>query len=167
MRKLNFLKTIVDFVWIMTIIAAPFLILFLGFVIIDDKPLGMTLKINGVELNVVDLKTKILLLFLIISSIMIVYSLFLFRKILRLFQIKKIFDSEVINNFNKIGILLMLSSFTVGIPNLLIQIMNKSTSLDLGMNPYVMIFCLGLFFLVLKEVFTIAKNQKEENELTI
>lgn len=167
MKKLNFLKTIVDLVWILTIISVPFLILFLGYIIISTESLGIPLKINGTEIEVVDVKTKILLFFLIISSLLIVYSLFLFRKILRFFQTKKIFDIEVIRNFNKIGIMLMISSFTAGIPSLFIQVLNKSASLEFGMNSYVLIFCLGLFFLVLGEVFTIAKKQKEENELTI
>lgn len=167
MKKLNFLKTIVDLVWILTIISVPFLILFLGYIIISTESLGIPLKINGTEIEVVDVKTKILLFFLIISSLLIVYSLFLFRKILRFFQTKKIFDIEVIRNFNKIGIMLMISSFTAGIPSLFIQVLNKSASLEFGMNSYVLIFSLGLFFLVLGEVFTIAKKQKEENELTI
>lgn len=167
MKKLNFLKTVVDIVWILTIFSVPFLILFLGYIIISTEPLGMPLKINGTEIDVIDIKTKILLFFLIISSFLIVYSLFLFRKILRLFQTKNVFDFEVIKNFNSIGIMLMMSSFTAGIPSFIIQVMNKNVSLELGMNPYVLIFCLGLFFLVLGEIFTVAKKQKEENELTI
>lgn len=83
MKKLNLLKCIVDFVWIMSLISIPFLIVFLAYVLISNEPLGMPIKINGTELNVIDLNSKIILFFLMISSALLLYSLFLFRKILR------------------------------------------------------------------------------------
>ena len=91
MKKLNLLKGIVDFVWIMSLISIPFLIVFLAYVLISNEPLGMPIKINGTELNVIDLNSKIILFFLMISSALLLYSLFLFRKILRFFQ-KRIMD---------------------------------------------------------------------------
>ena len=62
MRKLNILKAIVDFVWIMSFIAIPLLILFLGYVLINDEPFGIPININGIEVAVVDLQSKILLI---------------------------------------------------------------------------------------------------------
>jgi hypothetical protein len=167
MRKLNILKAIVDFVWIMSFIAIPLLILFLGYVLINDEPFGIPVNINGIEVAVVDLQSKILLICITLAALLIVFCLFLFKKILRSFQRNKIFDLEVIKNFNMIGILLLISSLLSGVPAFIIKFLKKEVSLEMGLNPFVMLFCLGLFFMVLSEVFTVAKKQKEENELTI
>lgn len=167
MRKLNILKAIVDFVCIISYITIPVLIFFLGHIIISNEPLGMPININGVEVEVVDFKTKILLSLLIISGLLIVYCLFLFKKVLALFQKTKIFELDVIKKFNLIGILLLISALLSGIPAFIIKLLNKKLALEMGLNPFVMLFSLGLFFMVLSEVFSIAKKQKEENELTI
>lgn len=167
MRKLNILKAIVDFVWIMSFITIPPLIALFGFILISNEPIGIPIKLNGVEISVVDQQTKILLVFIILAALLILYSIFLFRKILRSFQRKKIFDLDVIKNFNRIGISLIIAALLSGIPAFLIKLLKKEVSFELGLNSFVMLFCLGLFFMVLSEVFMIAKTQKEENELTI
>lgn len=167
MKKLNILKAIVDFVWIMSFISIPLLILFLGYVLISDEPLDIPIKLNGVEIIVIDIQTKILLVCIVLSALLILYSLYIFRKLLNSFQRRRIFDLEVIKNFNMIGILLLISSLLSGVPAFIIKLLKREVSLDMGLNPFVMLFCLGLFFMVLSEVFLIAKTQKEENELTI
>ena len=167
MRKLNILKAIVDFVWIMSFITIPALLTFFGYILLSKEPIGIPITLNGVEVEVIDLQTKTLLLFIILAALLILYCLFLFRKILRDFQKRKIFDLEVIKNLNTIGISLLISALFTGIPAFLIKIIKKEASFEMGLNSYVMLFCLGLFFMVLSEVFTIAKKQKEENELTI
>jgi len=167
MKKLNLLKAIVDFVCIMLFIAVPLLLIFIGIVFISNESLNIPIKINGLEVNITDINSKILLLFLILSSLFLIYGLFLFRKVLRLFQQRRIFDFEVINGFKKIGFTLVISSLLSGIPDFILKIINREATFEIGLSPFVMIFCLGLFFLVLSEVFIIAKNQKEENELTI
>lgn len=167
MKKLNILKAIVDFVWIMSAITIPPLVALFGFILISDEPIGIPIKLNGVEITVVDQQTKILLVFVVLATLVILYSLFLFRKILNSFQKRKIFDLEVIKNCNTIGILLLISSLLSGVPAFIIKLLKKEAGFEMGLNPFVMLFCLGLFFMVLSEVFTIAKTQKEENELTI
>ncbi len=167
MRKLTILKAIVDFVWIMSFITIPPLIFLFGYILISDEAVGIPIKLSGVEITVVDQQTKILLVFIVLAALLILYSLYLFRKILHSFQRTKIFDLEVIKNFNTIGILLLISSILSGIPAFIIKLLKKEAGFEMGINPFVMLFCLGLFFMVLSEVFMIAKTQKEENELTI
>jgi hypothetical protein len=167
MRKLNFLKAIVDFICIMSYITIPLLVLFLGYLFISDDPIGIPININGTEVTVVDLQSKILMVFIVVSYLLIIYSLFLFRKILRFFQRTEIFNIEVIKSFNSIGVLLFISAFTSGIPSFILKFMKTEINFEIGLNPFVMLLSLGLFFMVLSEVFTISKKQKEENELTI
>ncbi len=166
MRKLNFLKGIVDFVWITMLITIPFLLFFIVMVLIDSEPFDVPIKVNGTILEVIDLKTKVLFGFLCISASLIIYGLFLFRKLLRLFQLKIIFDLEIVILMKRLGFVIILSALLGGIPNLILEIVKNNISLSIGLNPFVLLFSLGLFFLVLSEVFTIAKNIKEENDLT-
>ena len=166
MRKLNFLKGIVDFVWITMLITIPFLLFFVGMVLFSNEPLDIPIEINGTTLEVVDFKSKLIFVFLIISVSLIIYGLFLFRKLLRLFQLRVIFDSEIVMLLKRIGFVIILSAFLGGIPNFISELLNNNISLSLGLNPFVLLFSLGLFFLVLSEVFTIAKSIKEENDLT-
>lgn len=166
MRKLNFLKGIVDFVWITMLITIPFLLFFVVMVLIDSEPLDVPIKVNGTILEVVDLRTKVLFGFLCISASLIIYGLFLFRKLLRLFQLKIIFDLEIVILMKRLGFVIILSALLGGIPNFILEIVKNNISLSLGLNPFVLLFSLGLFFLVLSEVFVIAKHLKEENDLT-
>ncbi len=166
MRELNFLKGIVDFVWITMLITIPFLLFFIVMVLIDSEPFDVPIKVNGTILEVVDLKTKVLFGFLCISASLIIYGLFLFRKLLRLFKLKIIFDLEIVILMKRLGFVIILSALLGGIPNLILEIVKNNISLSIGLNPFVLLFSLGLFFLVLSEVFTIAKNIKEENDLT-
>lgn len=166
MKKLNFLKGIVDFVWITMLITIPFLLFFVGMVLFSNEPLDIPIEINGTTLEVVDFKSKLIFVFLIISVSLIIYGLFLFRKLLRLFQLRVIFDSEIVMLLKRIGFVIILSAFLGGIPNFISELLNNNISLSLGLNPFVLLFSLGLFFLVLSEVFVIAKDLKEENDLT-
>ena len=84
MKKLNILKAIVDFVWIMSFITIPPLVALFGFILISDEPFGIPIKLNGVEVTVVDQQTKFLLVFIVLASLLILYSLFLFKKIVYL-----------------------------------------------------------------------------------
>lgn len=166
MKKLNFLKGIVDFVWITMLITIPFLLFFIVMVLIDSEPLDVPIKVNGTILEVVDLRTKVLFGFLCISASLIIYGLFLFRKLLRLFQLKIIFDLEIVILMKRLGFVIILSALLGGIPNFILEIVKNNISLSLGLNSFVLLFSLGLFFLVLSEVFVIAKHLKEENDLT-
>lgn len=166
MKKLNLLKGIVDFVWITMLITIPFMLFFAGMVLLGDEPLDIPLKVNGAILKVVDFQSKIIFIFIIISALIMIYGLFLFRELLKLFQLRIIFDMEIINLMKRLGFVIILSAFLGGIPNFILEIIKNNISLSLGLNPFVLLFSLGLFFLVLSEVFTIAKNIKEENDLT-
>ena len=166
MRKLNFLKGFVYFFCFTALFSSPFLLFFMGVVFLDSEPLDIPIKVNGTILEVVDLKTKVLFGFLCLSASLIIYGLFLFRKLLRLFQLRIIFDLEIVSLMKKLGFVIILSALLGGIPNFILELVKNKISLSLGLNPFVLLFSLGLFFLVLSEVFTIAKSIKEENDLT-
>ena len=167
MKKINVLKSIVDFIWIFTM---PVILLIVGFSIaIFFIDLGdFNIKINAINFNQNDVLTKVLFVVSALNYLLIIAALYFFRKVINHFIRVKIFEKMVIASFQKIGNLLTISGFI----SLIISIISKiyfeqKVTLEFGLNQHLVIICLGLFFLVLSEVFKIAKNAKQENDLTI
>jgi hypothetical protein len=167
MRKINILKAIVDLLWIFSM---PVILVIFGFSIaIFFIDLGaLNIKINSVNFNNDTLFSKTLLFISALNYLLIIAALYFFRKVLNYFIRVKIFENTVIKSFQKIGNLLSVS----GIISLITSMIGKlyfeqKVSLEFGLNQHLVIICLGLFFLVLSEIFKIAKNQKQENDLTI
>ncbi|MDC1276892.1 DUF2975 domain-containing protein [Algibacter sp.] len=168
MRKLSILKAIVDFFWIISLPLVPLLLIFIGFVIFDNSLDGFPIKVNGIEMVSFDAFSKAILVALMSSYLILLYCIFLFKKVLRYFKKVKLFDESVINNMNKIGFWLVVAAFLDGVPSLIYKVLyQKKIGFEIGLSPFLIMLCFGLFFMVLSEVFTIAKHTKEENELTI
>ena len=167
MRKLYLLKAIIDFVWIMALISVPFLLIFVGYLLISNEPFDVPITMNGIKITVLDLNAKIVLFFATLSYVVVMYGLYLFKKLLQLFQLKIIFDDQIIFHFKRIGNLLIISGFLSGIPAFLYKVTQGEIKIEIGANPFLYLISLGLFFMVLSEVFKIAKTMKEENDLTI
>lgn len=167
MRKINILKAIVDLLWIFSM---PLILIIVGFSIaIFFIDLGeLNIKINSIDLNNDTLLSKALFLISALNYLLIIASLYFFRKVLNQFIRVKIFEANVIKSFQKTGNLLAISGFISLIVSIISRVyFEQKISLELGLNQHLVIICLGLFFLVLSEVFKIAKNQKQENDLTI
>lgn len=168
MRKINILKAIVDFIWIIAVpITAPLTIIFIviiffdGFSDIDYDFLGIELKLNNIL-------SKILIALLGICFLLQIYCLHIFRKVLVYFKQVKIFDDFVISSFNKIGKLLIISGVSILIIGFIGRAyLHNQISVSLGFHPYLLTIGLGLFFQILSEIFKIAKKTKHENDLTI
>ncbi|OAD46599.1 DUF2975 domain-containing protein [Polaribacter atrinae] len=167
MRKINILKAIVDLLWILSM---PIVLVIIGFSIaVFFVDLGdLNIKINSIGLNTDTLFSKTLLVVSALNYLLIVAALYFFKKILNYFIRVKIFEEKVISSFKKMGNLLFIS----GIISLTISMISRfyflqKVTLEFGLNQHLVIICLGLFFLVLSEIFKVAKNQKQENDLTI
>lgn len=168
MKKIHILKIIVDFIWIISMPIIPIAILLIPFLFFYDNLSDFNLKINGIELITNDIFAKILMSISIILYLLIIYCIYLFKKVLLLFIKTKIFDQVVIKSFSKIGNILTLS----GVIYLAISFISKiyfeqKIRLELSLNPNIILICLGLFFIILSEIFKTAKNTKQENDLTI
>lgn len=167
MRKLYLLKAIVDFVWIMALITMPFLLFFIGYLFVSKEPFDIPIKMNGIEITVLDFNAKIVLFFATLSYLVVLYGLYLIKKLLRLFQLKIIFDEKIIFYFNRIGNLFILSGFLSGFPAFFYKIAQGEIKIEIGANPFLYLISFGLFFAVLAEVFKMGKQLKEENDLTV
>ena len=167
MKKINILKTIVDLLWIFSM---PVVLIIIGvsfttfFVDLSD----LNIELNTINMNQNDLFSKILFVVSSLNYLLLIVALYFFRKVLTNFIRVRIFEEVVISSFKKIGNLLTFSGFI----SLIISIIGKiyfeqKVSLEFGLNQHLVIICMGLFFLVLSEIFKIAKNTKQENDLTI
>jgi len=169
MRKLIVLKSLIDFVWIVTCIHAILILSFFAvYMFVDPVSLDFLFDKVDVDSEAPKLTIQILGLLLVAISFIGIYCLYIFRKTLRYFQQAKPFHIDVINNFNRIGRLLS----AVGVGGALLffvarLILKNQLTINLGLSPYVLLICLGLFFMVLSEVFKVAKYAKQENDLTI
>ena len=167
MRKLNFLKAIVDYIWILSIIFYPIIIIASIMLIIDQDIVDIPLKISG---NTISLKTiwgKIALLVSVTNFGLALIALFNFKKLLSNFKRRLIFEIETYSLLRKIGQLIIYSSILYLISETFSRLSSDSVSIEFGFGPFMYLLSLGLFFIVLSEVFKIGKKIKEENELTI
>lgn len=170
MKKLHLLKTLVDLFWFFAILASLALIIFVPLFLFDDEIYDLPMKINGEKLIVMDLTTKLILLGYVFAYGFFMYAIFLFRKVLNHFSKREIFNENVILLFDKIGKLLLASTIISFVVYVAYQsyVENKvNFGIEVGTDSFLLAASLGLFFMVLSEVFAIGKNIKEENELTI
>ena len=170
MRKLNILKTVLDIFWVFSIIGVIGTIIFIAFYLFDSD-MNIPLKINGQVIDSQSLFSKITVMVSIFSALMFLYSVYLLRKVITMFQKMEIFNDEVVRLLNLIGKLIILSSIISSVSLYIynrIEDKNVDLTLDFGAsNTLIISIILGLFFMVISEIFKIAKNMKEESELTI
>ena len=167
MRKLIFLKTIVDYLWIMSIIAFPLLIVFIGFVLFSNEPIDIPINISGIKINADTSLGKIGLVLSMVNFGIVLFALYNFKSLLNNFRKKIIFEGNTYQLLDKIGNLVMLSASIYLISDLLGSFSKSKIGINLGFGPFLYLMALGLFFKVLSEVFIIGKRIKEDSELTI
>jgi hypothetical protein len=170
MKKLQILKAILDFFWFFSLVSGIGILIFIAFYLFHPD-MDIPLQIKGQLLAANTLPSKLFIFANVISGILFLYSIYLLRKVVGYFQKSEIFKSEVVKNFNLIGILIISSSLVSHLSLFTFTLINKvqlALSIEFGSyNSFLISISLGLFFMVISEVFKIAKNIKEENELTI
>ncbi len=170
MRKLNILKSILDLFWFFSIIGVLTIIVFLPFYLFDSD-IDIPIRIKGQEIVSKTLFSKIIVFANVVSGILFVYSVYLLRKVVSLFQKREIFNDQVVHLFNLIGKLVISSSLISNVSLFIYKFIVKdhaNLSIDLGgYDSFLISVSLGLFFMVISVIFKIAINMKEENELTI
>ncbi len=168
MRKLNILKAIIDFYWILSMPVILIILFFIPALFFIKGLESLHFRINGMDILVSSLSSKIIIAIYLFSYLIIIYTIYLFKKVLRYFKNLKIFDNYVIAQFNKIGYLLIIASFLNGISIFVFRIMVKQKfSIDIGLSSFILLISLGLFFMILSEIFKISQTMKRENDLTV
>lgn len=167
MKKIYVLKTIVDILWIFSTISALIITaIIIGVWFIDLTQFGV--EFYDLTYNSNDIISKLFIVISSLSYLLLIIALYYFREALTQFVRKKIFEDKVIFYFTRIGNLLLFSGITSLLSFFGSNLYLKSkVHLEFGLNEHVIVICLGLFFTILSEAFKIAKNNKEEIDLTI
>ena len=170
MRKLNFLKAILDLFWFFSCLAIVGILVFVGFYLFNAD-FEIPFRINGVAIETKTWEAKILVVSGICSGFIFMYSIYCLREVIILFQKKEIFTNKVITYFNTIGIAIIASAVISTVALLVFKVLIRNAaaiSVDFGgYDSFLISISLGLFFMVISEIFKIAKNMKEESDLTI
>jgi hypothetical protein len=170
MRKLNILKAVLDLFWVFNLISIVGMLIFIPFYLFSSE-IDIPIKIKGQEVLANTILAKIVVFVNLISGLVFFYSIYLLRKLVGLFQKREIFKDEVVRLFNLIGRLIIASSIISTVSLFIYNAVERThlgLSLDFGgYDSFLISISLGLFFMVISEIFKIAKNMKEESELTI
>lgn len=167
MKKLNLLKTIVDFVWIMSLIFYPLMIVLSIMILIDKETFDIPITFATGTIDLTNSFGKLALVINVFNFSLLLYSLYFFRKLLNSFVKRMIFEEEICFLLDKIGKLIIVSSIVQLCSDFITKLSNHRVGIEFGYGPFLYLLALGLFFKVLSEVFTIGKRMKDENELTI
>ncbi|WP_435578083.1 DUF2975 domain-containing protein [Gilvibacter sp.] len=166
MKRLNLLKTIVDIIWYLSI---PTLFIFVGFVIyMSWTGQSFTNTLYGSMIDLSGFQLVVVLCLSLITYGLLIFSLYLFRKVLQEFKKLQLFNQTVISLLLRIGKLVITAGILMFITKFLTNYwsFNKIT-VSLSPNDLLIYGGIGAFFLVLSEVFDRARLLKEENELTV
>jgi len=170
MRKLHILKSLIDLFYFFAIIALGGMLIMIPILLFDTEG-GIPIKIKGQEISNIDLGAKVLMLFAAVGAVCFVYAIHLLRKTIGHFYAREIFHPKVIFNLNRTGIFIIASSLLTNIPLFFYNVISRQhLGIEFGAGGFdslILSVSLGLFFMVLSEVFKIAMRMKEENELTV
>lgn len=168
MRKLNILKALINYFFAFTALAT-FASLILVPIVLFSSEETLNFKVNGTLVELSSLFGKIILALSTIGALIFLYSIYLLRKIINLFVKRDLFNIQISKSFSSIGKCIIFSSLLINVP-IFFYNSRESFAIEFGNGgnySLLYLISLGLFFMVLSEVFVKAKNIKDENELTI
>ena len=169
MKKLKLLKTILDLAYFFIIVAAVGMLILIP--IIFSKGAELPITIKGQQLIVDNLAARVLLIALSVSTALFFYAIFLFREAVKFFVKRDIFNDAVSMYLNECGIFIVASSLLSTLSMFVYNMIGRNNvGLEFGVggfDSFLLSISLGLFFMVLAEVFKIAKNLKDENSMII
>ena len=165
------LKTILDicfYFFAVSIISASFFLISGIYYGISLIPL----YINGKEITDFTNITVGLLIFQFLIALLILYTIYLLRKLIRNFFKGKLFTTFQITSLNLIGQLIIVAILAQAVLEFIGRLfLQKKASLgiefDLEYGSFWFVLSIGLFFIFLSKVFQNAKDIKDENELTV
>ena len=165
MKRLSLLKLITSVLFAISCIALFFTYPFILVVVI--MPQQIPFKLGGLTATELGIEQILLLVALAASFSFYTYALYLFKKVLTLFEKKKIFHEDVTRNLYQAGKAVLIG-FLVYIGSGFIYSLTAKSHLGFELSYYTFFIpMLGLFFMVLSDVFAKAKAMKEESDLTV
>lgn len=169
MKKLETLRTLVNLLFVVSMFCVIFGLPFI--LMITLLPGSIPFKIYDEQVTDVTAELVIVMLAIYAGYCIFTYGIYMFKKLLKLFSEKKIFDYRVVVLFDQIGKSFLIAAIVWAVAPFFYKLLAENTlHVKLGFDGFgsaVFSAALGLFFMVLGEVFLMAKNLKEENDLTV
>lgn len=165
------LKTILDICFFFLILSffssliATFYLIFTG----DGK---IPITLNDFPITEFTPNVILLLCMQIIVAGLVLYTVFLLRRLIRNFLKGKFFTQYQIKTLKQIGQLIFIITVTKGflgfVDNVLLREQARiEIGIDISFESFWFLLALGLFFIYLSKIFNNARISQEENELTI
>lgn len=171
MKQPLLLKTILDICFIF--LALTFFGAVVIFVItVMVNPEFFPIEVNDRILSEYTPTTVILLTAELAIGGLILYTVYILRKLVRSFLKNKFFTSFQIATLNLAGQLIVVITLLQGFTDFLGKLFVEAKAhiaigMDLSFGSFWFILAIGLFFIYLSKIFKNAKLLKEENELTV
>ena len=169
MRKIYFLRAVLELMLLFSVMGAVVLLI-TTFFMLTDTDWNIPFIVNGVSTTPDSFASKILFVVTVLGYLLFVYAIYLFKKIVNLFINQKIFDDITIKNLGIIGKIFIIITLVINSIEFVIKVTTTHKTeivISSGFDSFLFTIAIGLFFIIMSEVFKIAKNLKEENELTI
>lgn len=168
MKRLPILKVLAHILFILSIIAMFFAVPFIF--VMAVMPGRIPFEIDNQPAAAYGAETIIYLLASTVGFAFDIYALYLFKKLLRLFERNVIFHPDVIRLLDQIGKAILIGyAICFAADFLYAALVENRMEIDFidGIDTAIATIGLGVFFLVLSDVFLMAKNIKDENDLTV
>lgn len=174
MRKLLFLRRLLDLFFIILILTTTATVLLSGVFLFTDSGTALPdfITVNGASLSKLDFGAKSLLITGTVAYLLFLYAVFLLKKITRQFSRTILFEHTVIKQLNHVGYSFIGIAVLMYIPSFIYRLTEHEITVRFDFfghlfDSFLFIVSLGLFFMVLSSIFKIAKLAKEENDLTV
>ena len=118
-------------------------------------------KMNGQTITVIDFSTKMIYFIYVTGFYIFSFGIYKFRQLIEFFRKKIIFESENSKLLNQIGWCFLIASVLFGAAGFLYSFIkgnNYDIVLSNGFGSVLFTCSIGLFFMVLSEIFKIAKK---------
>lgn len=168
-----FLKTCLDILFLFLMLGVIGFTIMAGFYLFSGETIPF--RINDIEITQFNTATAICMALELLGSLLFLFLIWNFRKLVRLFFKRKLFTREQIRKTGLIGKLSIgIAIIEALIPLIFNSFGNPQESLRVslrfggeGFGSFLFILALGLFFIYLSRIFENARVWKEENELTV
>jgi hypothetical protein len=170
MKKLNILKTLLDLFWLFTLMTIVPLIIIIPMLLFNSE-MNLDVNIKGQILKTTDHFTKIVIVLNVISILLFLYGIYQLRKVIIQFQKKQLFNNEIVERLNLTGKLIIISTILENVSFFIYNYFKKlpsENSININIfDSFLLSLIIGLFLIVISEIFKIAYNIKTESEQII
>lgn len=165
MKRLPLLQLLTNILFILVMIIIIFGIPCLIIAIIAPDNIPFT--INGIAADDWGTDGYIVFVSKLLAAGFWAYALYLFKTVLGHFNRQQFFHDKAVTMLDQIGKAILIGFAFDIVPEFLYDAI-RFGDLNFEMNTYTFfVLMLGLFFMVLSEVFLIAKGLKEQNDQTV